>query len=414
MARKKLTIGLFGFGTVGQGFVAALGQSKGISATIKKIVVQDIQKPRTLPARLFTTDASAVLNDSEIDVIIELIDDADTALKIVEAALENGKAVITANKRLIAENLLHLVALQRKHQLPVLYEAAACGSIPIIRNLEEYYDNDLLKGLEGIFNGSSNYVLTRAFRDGLPAPKALEEAFVQGFLEADPRLDLEGGDAAYKLSILTAHAFGVYIDPVEVPCFGIADFGHAEIRFARENAYQLKLVARAFELDNDVVTLVAPQFITSKDRLFAVNDEYNAVVLEGRFLEGQMLLGKGAGGYPTGSAVLSDLSALTYGYRYEYRKLKAAPQQAPQVDIALRVYLRFQGDSLIEDIEFTEIEERFEGKAYGYLTGRIQLRELLRLQKSGGAKGLFIAVLPDQLAQNQIIEIDPKQNLVAI
>ncbi len=416
MSRAHLNIGLFGFGTVAQGFVAALEQAKGISANISKIVVRDGGKARSLPAELFTTDRNIVLRDPHINVIVELTDDADAAFEIVKAALENEKAVITANKRLIAEHFAELVALQRKHGLPILYEAAACGSIPIIRNLEEYYDNDLLKGLEGIFNGSSNFVLSKVFRDGLSFQDALELAFDEGFLESDPRLDLEGIDAAYKLSILIAHAFGVIVAPEDIPAFGISNLGNPELRFARENGWKMKLVARASAESGRIRAIVAPQYVPVGHRLYAVEEEYNAVVLEGAFLEGQMLLGKGAGSHPTGSAVLSDLSALSYGYGYEYRKLGADylevtkfPESEFHPDsvhsensvnsdpgFEVRVYFRYADVGVLSEIQFIEIEESFRSREYAYLTGRVRLSELLRLQRAGKWKDVFFALLPEE------------------
>jgi homoserine dehydrogenase len=428
MSRAHLNIGLFGFGTVAQGFVAALEQAKGISANISKIVVRDGSKARSLPIELFTTDRNIVLNDPHINVIVELTDDADAAFEIVKAALENEKAVITANKRLIAEHFAELVALQRKHGLPILYEAAACGSIPIIRNLEEYYDNDLLKGLEGIFNGSSNFVLSKVFRDGLSFPDALELAFDEGFLESDPRLDLEGIDAAYKLSILIAHAFGVIVAPEDIPAFGISNLGNPELRFARENGWKMKLVARASAESGRIRAIVAPQYVPVGHRLYAVEEEYNAVVLEGAFLEGQMLLGKGAGSHPTGSAVLSDLSALSYGYGYEYRKLgaefpefaesgfglnsldafnfgdglnaenegKSRRGSALNLGYEARVYFRYADVGVLSEIQFIEIEESFRSRDYAYLTGRVRLSELLRLQRAGKWKDVFFALLPEE------------------
>jgi homoserine dehydrogenase len=429
MSRKHLTIGIFGFGTVAQGFVAALEQSRGISAEIKQIVVRDAQKARPAAPAPISADADRILKDPSINVVVELTDDAVAAFAITKAALAAGKSVITANKRLIAEHFAELVALQKYYGVPVLYEAAACGSIPIIRNLEEYYDNDLLRGLEGIFNGSSNYVLSKVFRDGLSFQDALELAFDEGFLESDPRLDLEGIDAAYKLSILIAHAFGVIIAPEEIPTFGISNLGNPELRFARENGWKLKLVARASAEGEQIRAVVVPQFVPVGHRLYSVEEEYNAVVLEGKFLEGQMLLGKGAGSHPTGSAVLSDLSALSYGYGYEYRKLGAefseflessavlnserSAENFAQVfqnstllldsvnsensatDFEARVYFRYTDAAVLSEIQFTEIEESFRARDYAYITGKVQLHELLRLQRSGQWKDLFFAFLPE-------------------
>lgn len=402
MSKKQLTIGIFGFGTVAQGFVAALEQARGVSAHISRICVRDPHKARSLDAAVFTTDRNLILHDPAVDVVVELTNDAHAAYEIVVTALRQGKAVITANKRLVAEHFGELVALQRQHGVPVLYEAAACGSIPVIRNLEEYYDNDLLKGLEGIFNGSSNYVLSKVFRDGLSFQEALDLAFDEGFLEADPRLDLNGIDAAYKLSILVAHGFGVMVTPEAIPTFGIARLGSPELRFARENGWKLKLIARAAAVEGGIQAVVAPAFVPAGHRLYAVEEEYNAVVLEGAFLEGQMLLGKGAGSHPTGSAVLSDLSALRYGYAYEYRKLPDVTESAVPADFEARVYFRYGDASVLSEVQFTEIEESFRSREYAYLTGRVRVSELLRLQRAGRWQDLFFAFLPEESGTGRV------------
>src|SRR6476660_583135 len=169
---KRLTIGLFGFGVVGQGLHDIIS-TKELNIEIRKIVIKDPSKPRTLRESLFSADASDILDDPEINTIVELINDADAAFDITSNALKNGKNVVSANKKMIAEHLDELVALQNTHGTSLLYEGAVCGSIPIIRNLEEYYDNELLHSISGIFNGSSNYILSKIFNEGLAYSTAL-------------------------------------------------------------------------------------------------------------------------------------------------------------------------------------------------------------------------------------------------
>ncbi|MBL0913388.1 MAG: homoserine dehydrogenase, partial [Bacteroidia bacterium] len=158
MSRKNVTIGLFGFGCVGLGLYEVLQKTPGLRARVKKIGIKHPEKPRPLAAEYFTTNPGEILDDAEINVVVELIDDADAAFEIVRTALQKGKAVVTANKKMLAEHFSELLELQRIHNVPLLYEAACCASIPIIRNLEEYYDNDLLDSVEGIVNGSTNYI----------------------------------------------------------------------------------------------------------------------------------------------------------------------------------------------------------------------------------------------------------------
>lgn len=173
---KQISIGLFGFGCVGQGLYDVLNGSKGFKASIEKIAIKDPSKKRTLDEKYFTTDHNEILNNPAINTIVELIDDADAAYKLVTTALKSGKNVVTANKKMLAFHLQELVELQKEHNASLLYEASACGSIPIIRNLEEYYDNDLLSSVSGIFNGSSNFILSKIFQQGWDYTTALKTA----------------------------------------------------------------------------------------------------------------------------------------------------------------------------------------------------------------------------------------------
>nr|HNH59743.1 homoserine dehydrogenase [Cyclobacteriaceae bacterium] len=313
--RKTLTLGLFGFGCVGQGLYHVLEETHGLKATIKKIVVKNKEKQRPLSKNLFTFDKEAVLNDPEIDVVVELIDDANAAFEILKTALKNGKHVVTATKKMIAEHLEEIFYLQQQYDRSVLYEGAVCGSIPILRNLEEYYDNDLLTGIEGIFNGSTNYILTKVFEEKKGYAEALKQAQDLGFAESDPRLDVQAFDPKFKLTIAIAHAFGVFVKPEDIINIGIDKISDLDLKFAREKGYAIKLIARAIRVDGKIYGLVAPQFVEAENPLSNIRLEYNAVQLQGAFADKQLFVGKGAGSYPTGSAVLSDISALTYDYR---------------------------------------------------------------------------------------------------
>jgi homoserine dehydrogenase len=201
MATNQLTIGLFGFGVVGKGLYDVLHSTPALQATVKKIAIKNTDKKRSIAAEHFTANAQDLLNDKDINVIVELIDDADAAFEIVKTALQNGKAVVSANKKMIAEHFEELLQLQEKYQTPFLYEASCCASMPIIRNLEEYYDNDLLQSLRGIINGSTNFILTKIFDEKLEFSAALLLAQQLGFAESNPKLDIGGFDAANKLAI---------------------------------------------------------------------------------------------------------------------------------------------------------------------------------------------------------------------
>src|SRR5690606_8801121 len=202
---ERLIIGMFGFGVVGQGLYDII-KTKKLNLEIKKFVIKNADKKRTLPAALFTTDASAILEDKEINTVVELIDDADVAFEITKQALKSGKNVVSANKKMIASHLEELTHIQHEYGTSLLYEGAVCGSIPIIRNLEEYYDNELLHSVSGIFNGSSNYILSKIFNDNQTYDVALKQAQDLGFAETDPTLDVGGFDPKYKLAIVASLA----------------------------------------------------------------------------------------------------------------------------------------------------------------------------------------------------------------
>ncbi|KQS47603.1 homoserine dehydrogenase [Flavobacterium sp. Leaf359] len=378
MSRKKLNIGLFGFGCVGFGLYEVLQKTPGLKADIRKICVKDKNKPREIAAENFTFDKNDIFNDPEINVIVELIDDADAAYEIVKTALKSGKAVVSANKKMIAEHFEELLELQRKHKVPLLYEAACCASMPIIRNLEEYYDNDLLESIQGIVNGSTNYILTKTFKENLSYEEALKEAQEKGFAESNPILDTGGFDAKYKLLILLAHSFGYIARPENLLNIGIDNIGGLELKYAREKGLKIKLVAQAFKnTDGNITAFVIPKFVDSADRLFNVDDVFNGVITKTSFADEQFFVGKGAGAHPTASAVLSDISALSYDYQYEYKKIAQQEDYSLSDDVNLKVFLRHQiEDAVTLKKHFSAIDESYLNHESGYITGTISLEKL--------------------------------------
>lgn len=374
---QKLTIGLFGFGVVGEGIYQVLQQTPSLQASIKKICVKHGNKARNAPTELFTTNASELLTDPEINVIVELINDADDAYGIVTTALKSRKAVVSANKKLIAAHLPELLKLQRDYDTSFLYEASVCGAIPIIRNLEEYYDNDLLKGICGIVNGSTNYILTKILDEGLPYAKALQQAQDAGFAETDPTLDVEGYDAVNKLTILLAHAYGIVTHPDNLLARGITQIHASDAVYAAEKGLQIKLTAQAKKMSNGkVAAFVLPQLVTPESKLFAVPDENNGVVIESSFSDKQFLYGKGAGRFPTASAVLSDISSLRYQYRYEYRKLQSVLRIELTEDFYLRVFVSAATDRDVVRNDFEWIEEAYLNEKRQYFIGVIRFDKL--------------------------------------
>lgn len=391
---EKLTIGMFGFGVVGQGLYDII-KTKDLNLEIKKFVIKNADKKRSLPAELFTTDADDILNDPQINTIVELIDDADAAFAITKRALESGKNVVSANKKMVASHLEELAEIQQKHGTSLLYEGAVCGSIPIIRNLEEYYDNELLHSVSGIFNGSSNYILSKIFNENQSYQTALKDAQDLGFAETDPTLDVGGYDPKFKLAIVASHAYGIYVNPDDILNLGIDTLGEADVRYAREKNYKIKLVPLARETeDQKVVLYVLPRFIQKGDLLYNVENEYNGVVVKAAFADEQFFLGKGAGGHPTGSAVLSDITALRYGYKYEYKKHLEGQGVSYSADHELRVYFRYEDEDLLEKIQFNQILERFHSADHKYVIGTIALQEIIDKRDLIHHQDNFLAELP--------------------
>jgi len=374
---KKLRIGMFGYGVVGHGLYDVLHKTKGLNAEIVRIAVKHPDKKRDLPAELFTFDKNDILKDDSLDVVVELIDNADEAFDIVSTALKKGKAVVSANKKLIAEHLQELYDLQKKHDVPFLYEGSVCGSIPIIRNLEEYYDNDLLDSLEGICNGTTNYILTKTSEENLSYDDALKGAQQLGFAESNPTLDVKGFDAKFKLTILTLHTFGLIVKPDNIFNFGIQNLSVADSTYAKEKGFKIKLIAHTYRTDDKVVSYVIPKFIKPDDLFYNVRNEFNAVQLGAAFSDKQFFLGKGAGSYPTGSAVLSDIAALNHNYRYEYKKVKQSDTVPFSNDHYLNLYIRYSNENVLEELDVRDISQRFTSNDTKYVIGKVKLSKLI-------------------------------------
>jgi homoserine dehydrogenase len=410
-AHKQLTIGLFGFGVVGEGLYKVLQQTPSLKATIKKVCIKDADKKRNAPADLFTTDKNVLLNDEEINVIVEVIDDANAAFKIVSTALKNKKDVVSASKKMIAEHLQELLKLQQETGQSFLYESAACASIPVIRNLEEYYDNDLLHSIKAIVNGSTNFILTKMFEEKLGFKEALLLAQQLGFAESNPKLDVEGYDAVNKWTFLLTHAYGIIESPENILFTGIQNINAGDATVAREKSFEIKLVAQAKKLNNGkVAAFVLPQFIKQDDHLAFVKNEYNGVVIESGFADKQFFYGKGAGSFPTASAVLSDIAALRYQYHYEYKKLYHHKPHQLDNDFYLRVYVSFDDLRYIPRENFEWIEEWHAGEQRKYLVGVLSFNQLKNddwWRKNNNS----LILLPDPVIENIEIKKLKKKSL---
>lgn len=410
-SNKHLNIGLFGFGVVGEGLYKVLKQTPSLQASIKKVVIKHADKKRNAPTEIFNTLADDILEDPNINVVVEVIDDAEAAYHIVTKALKNGKAVVSANKKMIAEHLEELLQLQQQYQVPFLYEASVCASIPVIRNLEEYYDNDLLQSVSGIINGSTNFILTKMFQDQVEFVDALLQAQQLGFAESNPSLDVLGIDAVNKHTILVAHAYGILTKPTHILHNGIQNIQLSDAKVAAERNYQIKLIARAGKLKNgQIAAFVLPHFVGQDSQLYNVANEYNGVIIESGFADQQFFYGKGAGSFPTASAVLSDIAALRYDYRYEYKKKYYHKPSELSNDFYLKVYVSFDDVKKLRKEDFEWIEEWHSGQERSYLAGVIHFDKLAQ-HDWWKQHGVSLIVLPEAIIENVELRSVKKRSL---
>lgn len=397
MDNKQINIGLFGFGTVGKGLYDVLKKIQPENVSIVKVCVRNVAKHSAeAPELEFTSNADDIFTDPRINFIVELIDDAEAAYGIVKRALQAKIPVVSGNKKMLARHIQEMIQLQRDNDTALLYDASACGSIPVIRNLEEYYDNDLLISVKGILNGSSNFILSKIFNEGMNYAEALKLAQDLGFAESDPTLDIGGWDSLFKLIIITIHAFGVYVESEQIFTFGIGNMNEHDIQFAHEKRRRVKLVGWAEKVDEDKLVLsVMPHLLSKQKYIYSVEDEFNGVVIKGLFYYKQFMFGQGAGGFPTGSAVLSDITAQLYDYRYQYKKLQSQHQLHFTNDYKVRIYYRYDSPATLNLLEFSTIHESYYSDTYKYVVGDIELSQLQAQAQSLRESNVFVCLYPE-------------------
>jgi homoserine dehydrogenase len=311
---RKLKIGLLGCGTVGRGLVELLGRNEalvrrrsGVDLRITKILVRDLGKERQgVDRALLTSDPDKVLNNG-CDLVVELMGGIEPARGFIERSLSRGKHVVTANKALLAIDGFNLMKAAEAQNVRLGFEASVCGGIPIIRALRDGLVGNNIQKLSGILNGTCNYILTRMTEDGVEFEDALREAQAKGFAEADPTLDIDGHDAAQKLTILTELAFSTHVGADAVQVEGIRDLGADDVQAARELGFVIKHVATAEFSEGSVSLGCAPVLLPSSHQLASIRDENNAVLVRGDAVGEMLFSGKGAGSLPSASAVLSDV-----------------------------------------------------------------------------------------------------------
>lgn len=323
---EEVKLGILGMGTVASGLINIIefNNSKLIeninkSLIISKVLVKNPDKKRNvnLDPGVYTSEAYEVINDKDVLIIVELIGGIHPAYEYIKAALNNKKHVVTANKALIATHGQELESLAIKNNVKLMYEASVAGGIPIINTISENLAANDFEQIVGIINGTTNYILTQMTDCGLEYDYAVKEAQRLGFAEADPSSDVEGDDAAYKISILATVAFGQRINIKDIPKEGITKISKEDIKYAKELGYNIKLLASAVKKNNEIELSVHPAFVPQDHPLSTVKNEFNAVFLRGNAVGELMFYGRGAGSLPTGSAVLGDIISIIKNCKIE-------------------------------------------------------------------------------------------------
>lgn len=355
---KQIGVGILGFGTVGAGVADGLLKHRDVMArrldvdiVLKKIADLDITTDRgvAVPAGVLTTDAQAVLSDSEIQVVVETIGGTGIAKTFVLSALQNGKCVVTANKKLLAEYGREIFDAAEKNGVDIYFGASVGGGIPIIRVLREGLAGNEIESIHGILNGTCNYILTRMENEGLPFESVLKDAQRLGYAEANPSLDVDGFDTAHKACILAALAYGFQPAVSDVQVEGIRHLAGEDVKYAAEFGYRIKLLARVARDGNEIEVGVAPTLVPMTHMLASVNDAFNAAWVKGDMSDYTMYYGRGAGRAPTASTVVADIGDIARNLAHGGARYRRAAPSYGEGEVKLRAageirskfYLRF-------------------------------------------------------------------------
>ncbi len=310
---KQIRVGILGFGTVGSGTYKILNENAELISERTGVRIEAVKllkrKPQA-PAFLFTNDPDDILDDPEIDLVVEAIGGIEPATSFMLKAMNNGKHVVSANKAAVAANYELLTETARRNKVEFLFEAAVGGGIPVLTAIQQPLQGNRFLEVMGILNGTTNYILTKMTEEGAEYADVLRDAQAKGFAEADPTADVEGLDAANKLSILIALLFDKYIAPSDIPTVGISAITADDIKAAADEDCKIKLIGHAYLENGEVKASVSPKKLPLSHPLSSVSNEFNAVYVTGDMVGELMFYGKGAGALPTGSAVVGDIIAV--------------------------------------------------------------------------------------------------------
>ncbi len=388
-------IALLGYGTVGRGVAEVL--HKNADSITKKaaeeIHIKYIMNTHDLPGdpceRLLVHNFEIIEQDPEVQIVVECIGGATVALDYVRRSLLAGKHVVTANKELVATHGHELLMLAKERNLNFLFEASVGGGIPILRPLTSCLAANDLTEICGILNGTTNYILTKMFKEGLPFETVLKEAQEKGYAERDPSADIEGLDACRKICILAALAFGRHVYPDQVPTVGITKITGTDVAFAAEADMTVKLLGRAIRTDDGrICAYVSPHFVSQHNQLANVEDVFNGIVVRGDAIGDVMFYGRGAGKLPTASAVVADvIDAVKHFHARKYIDwAEGGPDAvADMQDLPLRWFVRTREGAMRIGAAFGEVEmlsKVIDGQV-GFFTPAMPKKKLDEILASG-------------------------------
>ena len=313
---KKVGVAILGLGVVGGGTYKILTEHRefykrahGVDIVVESVL--EIKRDRAtalgVPENIISSNIAEICSNPEVDIVVEVIGGVEPAKSFVLAALNAGKSVVTSNKELFCKYSHELEKAAKKNNCGLFYEATCVGGVPVIRTLTDNLQGNNIQAMTGIINGTTNYILTKMYNDGVTYVDVLKDAQKLGYAEADPTSDVEGYDAAYKLSILSSLAFHTKIPFSKIYREGITEIDPLDIKYGKKLGYVLKLLAIGKNSENGIEVRVHPAFIKNTHPLAGVNDSYNALYLTGDCVEDVMLYGRGAGALPTGSAIVGDI-----------------------------------------------------------------------------------------------------------
>ncbi len=411
---KSIKVGILGFGVVGSGVVKvlqknaqAITQRVGAKIEIAAIADLDIKTDRGVKVdrKILTKDGFAVCRDPNIDVIVETVGGMGIASKFIEAALENGKHVVTANKALLSEKGGDLFTLAEKKNALLLFEAAVGGAIPVIRTLKTDLAGEKIESVYGILNGTCNYILTKLANEGGDFSEVLKEAQEKGFAEADPTLDIEGGDTAHKIALLASLAFGAKVDFKKIHIEGITKLTASDFEFARRLNRVIKLVAVAKQENGEMEIRVHPTLLPKDSPLAKIDDVVNGILLRGKNVGEILLSGPGAGSLPTATAVVGDIIEAARGSNIPSRGIAQKDLQKFPIkkieEVESEHYLRFNvkdQPGVVRDISNV------------FAKHKLNIRDILQLDLKEFEKDVPFVVLlhkaPEAKVRKAIGEID--------